>query len=289
MTRPVLLFILTLWLLLFSCKKKNDAPNTQVNACGFNGWPTANTVGLPKGTSLQVVTQEMHTTQDGQIIEGLDMRARIYVRHKNVTIRNCKLAGDIYYAVYVENAAWNGPLLIEKCDITSGLNCGHNTTIRDNHFYAPAGGFKNDGVLVGADNILIENNLIHNLRGDAGAHIDGIQVLNGTHITITNNWIEVSDNPETGDNGGPNAAIYLGVYQAPTTDVTVECNMLIMKDGWYPLRITDVTGEIIVRHNRWRHGSLNDIPVDFDNPGASMTIWDDNAFEDGVVIPDPTK
>jgi hypothetical protein len=286
----VCIMFLSLSLLFFSCKKKKDENgDAGTNACKFNGWPTASTVGLPAGTSLKVVTTDMRTTQDGQVIEGLDMRARFYVKHKNVTIRNCKLTGDIYYAVYVEAVAKDGPLLIENCDITSGIESGNNATFRNNHMYAPPGGFKNDGLILGGDNLLIENNLIHNLKGDAGAHIDGIQILNGNNITIRNNWVEVLDNPETGADGGPNAAILVGVYLEPTSNVTVECNMLIMKDGWYPLRIEDVTGKIIVRHNRWRHGALNDIPVDYNNPGASSTVWEDNAFEDGIVIPDPGK
>jgi hypothetical protein len=279
--------LLLSWLLLFACKKKKDAPPAQTNACGFNGWPTASTVGLPAGTSLQVVTTDMRTTQDGQVIEGLDMRARIYVRHKNVTIRNCILAGDIYYAVYVEDAGREGPVLIEHCDINSGINSGHNATFRNNHMFAAPGRFKNDGILIGANNVLIENNLIDKLKGDAGAHIDGIQILSGNNITIRNNWIEVADNPETGEDGGPNAAILVGVYLEPTSNVTVECNMLIMRDGWYPLRIVDVTGNIVVRHNRWRHGALNDIPAHIDNPDATSTTWEDNAFEDGIVIPKP--
>src|SRR5689334_18307189 len=86
----VFIFFLFVSLLLFSCKKKKDEPvKVETNACKFNGWPTATTVGLPAGTPLHVVTKDLRTTQDGQVIEGLDMRARIYVRHKNVTIRNC--------------------------------------------------------------------------------------------------------------------------------------------------------------------------------------------------------
>jgi hypothetical protein len=50
-----------------------------------------------------------------------------------------------------------------------------------------------------------------------------------------------------------------------------------------------ITGHAIVRHNRWRHGAMNDIPVDFDSPNALSLLWEDNAFEDGIVIPDPSK
>jgi hypothetical protein len=287
----VFLTFLFVSLLLFSCKKKKEDEPVKVatNACNFNGWPTATTVGLPTGTPLRVVTTDLRTTQDGQVIEGLDMRARIYVRHKNVTIRNCMLKGDYYYAVYTQDAGDNGPLLIENCDITGGIATLNNVTFRNNHIYAPAGGFKNDGLIVGGNNILIENNLIHNLRGDAGSHMDGIQVLDGNNIIIRNNWVEVADNPETGEDGGPTAAIFIHSHEAPTINVTVECNMIIMKNDWYPLRLYDITGNVIVRHNRWAHGALKDIAVDFDSPAALSLLWEDNAFDDGIVIPDPSK
>jgi hypothetical protein len=280
-----LLFIL----LLLSCKKKKEGKEeTEVNACGFNGWPTPTTVGLPAGTPLQIISKDMWTTQDGQVIEGLDVRARIYVAHKNVTIRNCILLGDYYYAVHSRDGGNEGPLLIENCDITGGISPGNNVTFRNNHFYAPEGGFKNDGLVLASSNVLIENNLIHNLRGRKDAHMDGIQCMTGSNITIRNNWIELYDNPETGENGGTNGAIFLKSDTGPTSHVTVECNMIIMPDGWFPLRIERVTGNIVVRHNRWRHGSFNDIPVAYDYSDAPKE-WSDNAFEDGVVIGDPTK
>jgi hypothetical protein len=163
----------------------------------------------------------------------VDVRARIYVAHKNVTIRNCILLGDYYYAIHSRDGGNEGPLLIENCDITGGISPGNN-------------------------------------------------------ITIRNKWIELYDNPETGENGGTNGAIFLKSDTGPTSNVTVECNMIIMRDGWFPLRIERVTGNIVVRHNRWRHGSFNDIPVAYDYSDAPKE-WSDNAFEDGVVIGDPTK
>jgi hypothetical protein len=288
--RLFILLMLSSAMFLLSCKKKkpgnNEGGGNEKNACGFKGWPTPQTVGLPAGTPLQVVTKDMHTTKDGQVIEGLDMRARIYVVHKNVTIRNCILLGDYWYAVYSKDGGNDGPLLIENCDITGGIASSNNVTFRNNHFYAPAGGFKNDGLVLGSNNIVIENNLIHNLKGREKAHMDGIQIMTGNNITIRNNWIELADNPETGEDGGPNGAIFLKSDTGPTSNVTVECNMIIMRDGWYPLRIERVTGNIVVRHNRWRHGSFNDIPVAYDYSDAPK-VWEDNAFEDGKAIPNP--
>lgn len=286
--RALLSLILCL-LLLSSCKKttKESKKDQPVNACGFSGWPTASTVGLPAGTQLQVLSQDMYTTKDGQVIEGLDVRARIYVVHKNVTIRKCMLQGD-FYSVYSKDGGLAGPLLIEYCDITSGIEPGNNVTFRNNHMYSPPGGFKNDGLVLSSNNVLVENNLIDNLKGTKDAHMDGIQCMSGDNITIRNNWIELFDNPETGVNGGPNGAIFLKSDTGPTSNVTVECNMIIMRDGWYPMRIERVTGNIVVRHNRWRRGSVNDLPVAYDNSTAPKE-WSDNAFEDGVVIGDPTR
>lgn len=291
MSNPVItgrLLLAVLALPLFAAISCKPEPQQPLNKCGYPRWPTATTVGLPAGTKLTVVSKDFHTSKDGEVIEGLDLRARLYIVHKNVTIRNCLLRGDYWYAVYSKEGGENGPLLIERCDITGGIAVTSNSTFRSNHFYAPPDGFKNDGLVLGGRNIVIENNLIHNLRGGPKAHMDGIQIMDGENITIRNNWIELSDNPETGPEGGPTGAIFLKSDLGPLSNVTVECNMLIERDGYYPLRIERVKGTIIVRHNRWRHGSTKDMPVDYDHSDAP-TAWENNAFEDGQVIPDPTR
>jgi hypothetical protein len=82
-----------------------------------------------------------------------------------------------------------------------------------------------------------------------------------------------------------NAAVFFAADLGPIRDITVDCNMLIEQDGYYPLRVYDTAGAVVVRHNRWRRGHLG-APAHLANTVGIVT-WEDNAYEDGEVIPVP--
>jgi hypothetical protein len=156
-------------------------------------------------------------------------------------------------------------------------------TGRRDHLHARAGGSKDDGWIFAASHVLLEDDLIDGLVGDDGAHLDGIQVMAGGDIVIRNNWIEAVSPPIPGG-GGVNAAIFFGPDFGEISDVTVDCNMLIEEDGYYPLRL-DARGAVVVRHNRWRRGFAGTSPVNATD--TVVTAWEDNAYEDGTPIPAP--
>jgi hypothetical protein len=104
----------------------------------------------------------------------------------------------------------------------------------------------------------------------------------GAGITVRNNWIEARSPPISG--GGVNAAVFFKPDFGEITDVTVDCNMLIEEDGYYPLRI-DARGAVVVRHNRWRRGFTGTAPYALTD--TTVNTWEDNAYEDGEVIPAP--
>jgi hypothetical protein len=250
--------------------------------CTASGWPTASTTGLPAGTPALTVLADasLHTTADGQILDAVELRGRLYVDHRDVTIRRSRLLGDVYYAVYATEGGTG--LTIEDSDVQGGVLVPDGFTGRRNHLHAPAGGARDDGWIFAASHVLLEDNLIDGLVGDAGAHLDGIQVMGGDDVVIRHNWIEAVSPPIEG--GGVNAAVFLGPDFGPITNVIVDCNMLIEQDGYYPLRL-DAGGMLAVRHNRWRRGHLGS-PV-FAAPGTAVTEWDDNAYQDGEAIPAP--
>ena len=175
-------------------------------------------------------------------------------------------------------------LTIEDSEIVGGVLPTNYFTARRNHIHAPAGGSKNDGFAFAASNVLIEDNLIDGLSGSSGAHLDGIQTMAGSNIVLRHNWIEAVSPPISG--GGVNAAIFFSPNKGPISDVTVECNMLIEKDGYYPLRIYSVDGSVVVRHNRWQKGFLGTAPVGLKGQ-TSISEWTDNAYDDGTPIASP--
>jgi hypothetical protein len=248
-------------------------------ACLPAGWPTASTTGIPAGTpALRVIAEDAHTDRDGQVFDAVELQGRLYVDHKDVTIRRSRLVGDVYYAIYSTEGGTN--LTIEDCDITGGVLLGDGFVGRRNHLHAPAGGARDDGWIFAASHVLLEDNLIDGLVGGPRAHLDGIQVMAGTDIVIRHNWIEAISPPI--EDGGVNGAVFFGPDKGEISDVVVDCNMLIEEEGYYPLRI-DSRGLVTVRSNRWRRGHLG-APV---NVANTVTLWQDNAYEDGEVIPSP--
>ncbi|MGZ5968969.1 MAG: right-handed parallel beta-helix repeat-containing protein [Polyangiales bacterium] len=255
-------------------------PSEAGTECVPSSWPTAATTGIPAGTpTLTVIADSKHTEKDGQILDAVELQGRLYVDHKNVVIRRSRLIGDMYYAVYTTIADSN--LTIEDSDIVGGVLLTDHFVGRRNHLHAPAGGTRDDGWIFAASDVLLEDNLIDGLIGDMGAHLDGIQIMGGSRIVLRHNWIEAKSPPISG--GGVNAAIFFAPDKGPIADVTVECNMLIEKDGYYPLRI-DSKAPIVVRKNRWQKGHLG-APVLI--TGDAVTTWEDNAYDDGEVIPKP--
>jgi hypothetical protein len=250
--------------------------------CSPTNWPTAQTVGIPSGTpTLKVVGgSSVHTQADGEVFDAVELQARLYVDHKNVVIKRSKLIGDQYYAIYTTIP--EAHLTIEDSDIVGGVLITDYFIGRRNHLHAETGGFKDDGYIFSASHVLLEDNLIDGLVGDTGAHLDGIQVMGGTDIVIRHNWIEAVSPPISG--GGVNASIFFKPDFDPISDVTVDCNMLIEKDGYYPLRI-DAGGTNYVRHNRWQKGHLG-APVLLSG-STTVSVWEDNQYTDGEIIPAP--
>jgi hypothetical protein len=252
-------------------------------------WPTAATVGIPADTpALTPMAEESyHTDHDGQVFDHVELLGRLYVDHKNVIVRRSRLVGDVYYAIYSADDATG--LIVEDSDIQGGVLFSDGFIGRRNHLHARPGGDKDDGWIFAASHVLLEDNLIDGLVGGPGAHLDGIQAMAGQDITIRNNWIEAISPPipddDQGRPGGVNAAVFFKPDFGEISDVTVDCNMLIEEEGYYPLRI-DARGAVVVRHNRWRRGFVGTSPVDI-RDGTTVTTWEDNAYEDGEVIPAP--
>jgi hypothetical protein len=256
-------------------------PDPPPAGCTAGGWPTAATTGIPAGTpELQVLSDaSIHTTGAGQVLDAVELRGRLYVDHPGVIVRRSRLVGDVYYAVYATEGGTG--LTIEDSEIVGGVLIPDGFTGRRNHLHAPDGGTKDDGWIFAASDVTLEDNLIDGLVGDAGAHLDGIQVMAGSNLVIRHNWIEAVSPPISG--GGVNAAIFLGPDFGEISDVVIDCNMLIEEDGYYPLRL-DARGLVAVRHNRWRRGHLGSPALAVD---TAVTAWEDNAYEDGEVIETP--
>ena len=157
---------------------------------GSSEWPTASTAGVPAGVSLKTVNGVFTSSSNGQVIEGLDIGVAIIVNHTGVTVRNCRVTGG--FDVKAVNC------IVEYCDLygIGFLPGADGSTIR----YCDISNVEN-GIWAEANNVLIENNYIHDLAGGSEAHIDGIQfpqVTPAIHdVIIRNNNINLGSSTTT--------------------------------------------------------------------------------------------
>jgi hypothetical protein len=76
--------------------------------------PTAQNTGVPPDTTL-TLSGAPQITQDGQIVEGLDIQGCVSIQANNVTFRRSRVRCSSYYVVMVENGFQN--VVIEDVEI----------------------------------------------------------------------------------------------------------------------------------------------------------------------------
>jgi hypothetical protein len=244
--------------------------------CSPSDFPTAATAGVPSGTALALQTDAFFTSHDGEVLDGIEFGARVYVSHANVVIRNSRLHGDVFYALYARAAS---NLTVEHCDISNQmlLTDSSHILIRANHFSSEGNAFR---VLLGGSDVLFEDNLVEGLSGDAMNRSTGVTVFGGTdHVVIRHNAID-----------GSSANTYAAVSTASIEmqshiDATFECNLFRADNAAAATLSLGGSGPFVVTHNRFAlpanpHGELR-------NSSLSMPSWIDNTYTDGTPIPPP--
>jgi hypothetical protein len=202
---------------------EGPGPAGSASACS-HAKPGPTNTGVPAGIEL-TSSGSITVTDDGAVIENLDVSGSITVLANNVTIRNVRITSDDYYPIrYFDND--NTGLLVEDTEIvglsgtaTSGIAFAHYTARRVN-IHGSADGLKADA------DVLVEDSWIHDLSNGPGEHNDGLQSTGGKGVTLRHNVVSGASNAcvQTGDEGG-----------VPTEDLTVECNWL--GGGGYTLNI----------------------------------------------------
>ena len=154
------------------------------------GYPGPANTGA-KGTLTTDARTQINSTANGQVFQNLDVTLGwFFIRHDNVTIRNCRIHSDQYYAIEAETT---NNLLIEDCTITgiggaSGIGSGNSVTIRR----CDISGYEN-GIFFGGDSV-IEYNYIHDLLSLGGSpHFDGMQTGGCSSALIQYNTIIATD------------------------------------------------------------------------------------------------
>jgi hypothetical protein len=139
------------------------------------------------------------TSADGQVIDGQNITGSVYVDHKNVIIRNCKIKGD-GGSTWAIDIGRNGPAsaTITDCTIDSnrsdqgGIRNQSNgsawTALRCNIFNGE------NGVRLGG-NAVIQDSWIHSFASSSSApHYDCVEVYEGSNSQVIHNYLDLNQN-----------------------------------------------------------------------------------------------
>ncbi len=245
-------------------------PVTEPPAPTAAAYPDASTTGVRDGVTLSP-SGSITVTQDGAVVEGLDITGRIDVRADDVTIRNVRVSSSASHLI--RNHGKN--LLVEDVTLVGQQPCSAgiaftNYTARRVDVSGCADGMKANG------NVVIEDSYIHDLRKWPGTHNDGIQSTGGSNMVIRNNTIEgafrdsvsaikftsefnhLSDVTIEGNKFfGGNYTIYLTKkpgMRAPT-DIRIADNVFVRDSAKWGWLFNDNHSSQVFVNNTWDDGS----------------------------------
>lgn len=194
-------------------------------------WVGPNGGGANNGSPVQqsrILSNVGNTNSSGasQVIEGLNIAGEVRIRHNNVILRQCRIREAAAFVVECDSGLPTG-VIVEDCLIdgtgapgTTGFNPdggGGGSIIRRCNIT----GCEN-GIGIGENNQLIQDNWIHDLSTGALAHTDGIQGIGGyTALTIRHNAVYSFDT----------SCIIQQNEGAGFSGLLVENNLLVMSSG----------------------------------------------------------
>ena len=256
-----------------------DSPTGSI-ARSERPWPGPETTG-PTDEAALAPSESVETTEDGQVIEDLEVTGTIVVRHDDVTIRNVRVLGTERYGVQVPAELHEevSGLVLEDVEIrgvsgdrSAGLVHYGSWTARR----VDVSGYQ-DGVKMVSDQVL-EDSWIHDLFAPPGAHNDGVQSVGGSSSVIRGNNI-INEHGQT-------SAVLLLTNNEPMDGWTVAGNRF--EGGGYSFYLQDkgngfgAPTNMTVRDNIWVRGSWQYGPISV-GLGEGLT-WTGNSYDDGAVL-----
>ncbi len=195
-----------------------------------SGYPDATNTGVPAGVTL-TPSGDLIINTPGVVIKNLDIKGQVIINAPNVTLLNCKITSDAFTVVLVKPGITGA--VIQNCDI-DGLGSGGQGIAGQGTFIANNIHDCADGIDVRGDNTVIQDNFIHDMRGTADSHLDGIQADGGfSNLVIRHNTVINEE--------GQTAALMLDNYWGPIDNVVIDNNLLI--GGGYTVYINEMAGQ----------------------------------------------
>ena len=246
-------------------------------------WPGPQSTGVPAGTTLTPLdgaTTLLATP--GEVVDGKDVSGCLTITAGNVTLRRFRVRGCAREPVISVGYGLTG-VVIEDCEIDGGrLNPNASAvgyegyTIRRCDIHGTGSG------LHMTNNVVIEDNWVHDLYEGADSHNDAVLTNGGRNLVVRHNTLE---NPHT-----QTAVVALYGDVEPVVDVVIEDNLL--EGGGYTVYGGSVAGKphsagasgIRFTGNRFgrrffpeggRYG-----PVSGFDPGRPGNVWAGNVWHD---------
>jgi hypothetical protein len=156
------------------------------------------------------------------VLENLDITGYVTVQANNVTIRNCRINGEVTRSYSVKIVSGTGTL-IEDCEMFNFLSAavlGSGFTARRCYVHdSNSDGFKP------TNNALIEYCYAHHLGKGVGAHADAVQHRGGTGLTVRYNYFDLK-RADALLGYKSNACLMLQADVSPISNVLLDNNWL---------------------------------------------------------------
>ncbi|MGY3034422.1 hypothetical protein ACVIIV_003592 [Bradyrhizobium sp. USDA 4354] len=182
-------------------------------------WPDATNTGVSAGVTLTPYYGDLVINTAGAVISGLDIHGSVYINAPNVTLENCKVTTDAFYAVRVATGVTGAVIQHNEINGVGSGNDGDYGIMGQGTFIANNIYNVENGIGVDGGNTLIQDNYIHDMIASGSPHYDGISIDgNNYDITIRHNTV-INDHTQT-------AAIMIDNYFGPVSNVVVDNNLL---------------------------------------------------------------
>lgn len=193
------------------------APTPSPSPAPSGAFPSAATTGVPVGTVL-TNSGGITTTAAGQVIDAKNITGQVSINHNNCTLKRSKVSVSTYFLVNIKAGVIG--TIVEDCEIngfgttagSNGIN-GQGTFLRNNIY-----GVEN-GINLAGNNIVVQDNYIHDLQAPGAPHYDGIQCDGAiSNILISHNTILNTQ--------GQVSAVMIDNFYGAIDNVVVDNNLL---------------------------------------------------------------
>ena len=228
----------------------------------------------PTNSSALTPSGSITITQDGAVVENVDISGIVRIQANNVTIRNFRInGGGASYGIQA-TYGYSGSIIEdgEIYNINSAGIYGGGFTARRLNIHESGG----DAVKP-TSNVVFETSWLHHLGTNDGAHADGFQSVGGNNYIFRYNNCDmpVTDPPPYKSN----ACFIIQTNNSPIDDVLIENNWL--NGGNFTVYVTDKgnghgapTNARILNNRFGRDYRFGLFRTD-GNPVISGNVWDD--------------